>query len=105
MQVLSFPYQGSTCFDSIDCVPIGVPYLSPIDLFYYFFLTALLDNYEADENLPEKPSAAKRLEEDAFINAITVNGGPIQIAFNYLKKKGKVSSGVSLDIFFLFTLK
>ncbi|KAL9955808.1 hypothetical protein ACROYT_G037191 [Oculina patagonica] len=52
---------------------------------------ALLDNYEADENIPEKPSASEQLEEDAFINAITVDGGPIQIAFNYLKRKGKVS--------------
>lgn len=55
----------------------------------------MLDNYEADENLHEKPSVAKQREEDAFINAITMTGGPMQIVFNYLKNKGKVSIKVS----------
>lgn len=63
----------------------------------------MLDNYEADENLPEKPSATEQLEEDAFVNAIVVNGGPIQIAFNYLQNKGKVSSGVSLHGSYVLT--
>ena len=67
-------------------------------------MEALLDNYEADENLPEKPSATEQLEEDAFVNAIAVNGGPIQIAFNYLQNKGKVSSGVSLYVSCVLTV-
>jgi len=61
------------------------------DVFVKF--KALLDNYEADENKPEKPSATEQEEETAFINAIAVDGGPIQIAFDYLRNKGKVSSG------------
>lgn len=56
---------------------------------------ALLDNYEADENLHEKPSVTKQREEDAFIDAIIkTNRGPMQIVFDYLKKKGKVSMKV-----------
>ena len=66
-------------------------------------LKALLDNYEADENKPEKPSATEQEEETAFINVMAVNGGPIQIAFDYLRNKGKVSSGVSLYVSFVFT--
>ena len=58
----------------------------------------MLNNYEADEKRPEIPSATEQREEDAFINAITVNGGPMQVAFNYLKDKGKVSIGVLLYI-------
>jgi len=57
-----------------------------------------LDNYEADENKPEKSSATEQLEEDAFVDAIAVNGGPIDIAFKYLQNKGKVSSGVLLYV-------
>ena len=67
------------------------------------FFKALLDNYEADESIPEKSSATEQLEENAFINAIAVNGGPIQIALNYLRNKGKVSSGVSLCVSFVLT--
>lgn len=53
---------------------------------------ALLDNYEADENLHEKPSVTKQREEDAFIDAIIkTNRGPMQIVFDYLRKKSKVS--------------
>lgn len=56
---------------------------------------ALLDNYEADENLHEKPSVTKQREEDAFIDAIIkTNRGPMQIVFDYLRKKGKVSMKV-----------
>lgn len=60
------------------------------DVFVKF--QALLDNYEADENLHEKPSVAKQREEDAFIDTITkTNGGPMQTVFEYLKNDGKVS--------------
>lgn len=76
-------------------------YEQSIDLFCYLFLKALLDNYEADENKPEKSSAKEQLEEDVFVNAIAVNGGPIHIAFKYLQNKGKVSSGVSLYVSFV----
>lgn len=102
---LSRPCQESAYFDNNDCFPREHCHIYHPLTCFIAFSKALLDNYEADENLPEKPSAIEQLEEDAFINAITVNGGPIQIAFNYLKSKGKVSAGVSLDIFFLFTFR
>jgi len=59
------------------------------DIFVKF--KALLDNYEADESLPEKPSAAELHEEDDFINALAVSEGPMKIGFQYLKDKGKIS--------------
>ena len=76
-------------------------YFSVSNFLCCLVLKALLDNYEADENKPEKPSATEQLEEDAFVNAIAVNGGPIHIAFKYLQDKGKVSSGVSLHVSFV----
>lgn len=59
------------------------------DVFVKF--KALLDNYEADENLPEKTSSIEITEEDAFINTVIVGGGPMEIAFRYLQKEGKIS--------------
>ncbi|XP_068673259.1 uridylate-specific endoribonuclease B-like [Montipora foliosa] len=54
--------------------------------------TALLDNYEADNNVPEKTSSEELQEENAFINSIAVKGGPMEIAFKYLQKKGSILS-------------
>ena len=55
------------------------------------FFKALLDNYEADENLPEKTSSIEMTEEDAFINTVVASGGPMEITFKYLQKEGKIS--------------
>lgn len=59
------------------------------DIFVKF--KALLDNYEADENRPEKTNATELLEEDALIDAMVVSGGPMDIAFQYLKEQGSIS--------------
>ena len=61
---------------------------------FWMYSKALLDNYEADESLPEKPSAAELHEEDDFINALAVSEGPMKIGFQYLKDKGKISMKV-----------
>lgn len=58
------------------------------------FLKALLDNYLPDELKPEISAPQKVLEEEDFINTITVPGGPIEVAFNYLKANGKTTAAV-----------
>ncbi|XP_015771202.1 PREDICTED: poly(U)-specific endoribonuclease-like isoform X1 [Acropora digitifera] len=46
----------------------------------------LLNSYEADESKAGKPS-----EQEAFIDAVSVKGGPMEIAFKYIKDLGKIS--------------
>ncbi|XP_074639110.1 uridylate-specific endoribonuclease B-like [Acropora palmata] len=65
---------------------------------------ALLNNYEADENKPEKTSAVEFREEEAFIDAVSVRGGPMEIAFKHIKEEGKISSQ-NLDQFKLILKK
>ena len=50
------------------------------------FFPALLNSYEAEESKEGKPS-----EQEAFIDAVSVKGGPMEIAFKYIKEKGKIS--------------
>ncbi|XP_015771203.1 PREDICTED: poly(U)-specific endoribonuclease-B-like isoform X2 [Acropora digitifera] len=70
----------------------------------YVKFKALLNNYEADENKPEKTSAVEFREEEAFIDAVSVRGGPMEIAFKYIKEEGKISSQ-NLDQFKLILKK
>ncbi|KAM7450565.1 hypothetical protein ABFA07_001855 [Porites harrisoni] len=58
----------------------------------YTSFKALLDNYILDETKREIPASQKALEEDNFINTIAVAGGPVDIAFNYLKTNGKTAA-------------
>lgn len=83
-------------FTIYQCSQIGDLNSYSVTYFLPFICTsvsfeALLDNYIADENSPEKPSAAKLQEEDAFINAVAASGGPMEIVFQYLRDKGKIS--------------
>lgn len=52
----------------------------------YVKFKALLNSYEAEESKEGKPS-----EQEAFIDAVSVKGGPMEIAFKYIKEKGKIS--------------
>ncbi|CAH3170909.1 unnamed protein product, partial [Porites lobata] len=58
----------------------------------YTSFKALLDNYISDETKPEIPASQKSQEEDNFINTIAVEGGPVDIAFKYLKTNGKTTA-------------
>ena len=40
------------------------------------------------------PASQKVQEEDNFINTIAVEGGPVDIAFKYLKTNGKTTATV-----------
>lgn len=70
----------------------------------FLSLLALLDNYEADENRPEKSNATELLEEDALIDTMVVSGGPMDIAFQYLKDKGSISFNVNTAFDFLYPI-
>ncbi|CAH3159338.1 unnamed protein product, partial [Porites evermanni] len=58
----------------------------------YTRFKALLDNYILDETKPEIPASQKSQEEDNFIDTIAVEGGPVDIAFKYLKTNGKTTA-------------
>ncbi|CAH3159347.1 unnamed protein product [Porites evermanni] len=58
----------------------------------YTSFKALLDNYISDAKKPKIPASQKALEEDNFIDTIAVAGGPVDIAFNYLKTNGKTTA-------------
>ena len=78
---------------------------SPEQLEIFLYLSyALLDNYEADENRPEKTNATELLEEDALIDAMVVSGGPMDIAFQYLKEQGSISFNVNTTFDFLYPI-
>lgn len=57
----------------------------------YTKFKALLDNYVPDELKPEVNDPKEATEEDDFINTIAVAGGPMDIAFKYLKAAGKTT--------------
>ncbi|CAH3159334.1 unnamed protein product, partial [Porites evermanni] len=58
----------------------------------YTSFKALLDNYISDETKPEIPASQKSQKKDNFINTIAVEGGPVDIAFKYLKTNGKTTA-------------
>jgi len=58
----------------------------------YAAFKALLDNYVKDETKEDLTDAQKLQEEDNFINTIAVAGGPVHIAFQYLKTNGKTTA-------------
>ena len=62
------------------------------------FLEALLDNYVKDETKEDLTDAQKLQEEENFINTIAVEGGPVHLAFQYLKANGKTTAAVRLDL-------
>ena len=64
----------------------------------------MLDNYEADENRPEKTNATELLEEDALIDAMVVSGEPMDIAFQYLKDQGSISFNVNTTFDFPYLI-
>ena len=59
-------------------------------------LKALLDNYLPDELKPEELDPKEVNEEEDFINTIAVPGGPIDVAFKYLKTSNKIAAAVRL---------
>lgn len=86
---------SATATQLFSLTPPGITKLSqPV----YTKFKALLDNYIADETKPEASDAKKVNEEDDFINTIAVPGGPMHIAFQYLKKSGKTTA-VDLNAF------
>lgn len=56
---------------------------------------ALLDNYVLDPTKPDPTDKQKLKEEDDFIDAIAVKGGPVDVAYRYLLAKKKTTAKVS----------
>ena len=59
-----------------------------------FLFEALLDNYVLDPTKPDPTDAQKLKEENNFINAIAVKGGPVDVAYKYLLAKKKTTAKV-----------
>ena len=62
------------------------------------FLEALLDNCVKDETKEDLTDVQKLQEEENFINTIAVEGGPVELAFQYLKANGKTTAALKLDL-------
>ena len=78
--------------DLVCIVNMHCEIIVPLKIFTWLLAwKALLDNYVPDELKPEVDDPKEASEEDDFINTIAVAGGPMDIAFKYLKAAGKTT--------------